>query len=64
MVLICMPDCFVIEIILCYMPQLGSQDEEREEPKKTVRQDSVELEKQKEDLKHFHKTFNVRAASL
>lgn len=59
-----MPDCFVIEIILCYMPQLGSQDEEREEPKKTVRQDSVELEKQKEDLKHFHKTFNVRAASL
>lgn len=46
------------------MPQLGSQDEEREELKKTVRQDSVELEKQKEDLKHFHKTFNVRAASL
>lgn len=42
------------------MSQLGSQDEEREEPKKTVRQDSVELEKQKEDLKQFHKTFNVR----
>ena len=46
------------------MSQLGSQDEEREEPKKTVRQDSVELEKQKEDLKQFHKTFNVSTAGL
>ena len=64
LVLVFISECVLIEIVPFYLSQLGSQDEEREEPKKTVRQDSVELEKQKEDLKQFHKTFNVSTAGL
>jgi len=39
------------------------QEGQQEKQVKPVKQQSLELEKQKEDLKHFHKTFNVRGGS-